>query len=245
MYEDTGRRLLNGPAPHERIIGEITKMFMSQMIIPWDNTANGPTFYTTGSEVISPTPTPTLPSISKRNLISQIYIIQADVTADQSFIPVPPNPQNRHRSPRAIAADLARGWPTLSSKSVTPSLPAFSWNPRPGLGHQTQVNVFVGISYNRTRHGIPMVGGLASPFATPIPNPLQTRPPRGLLAPSSVNRKDPGGDTKTSNTPLGNTIWRVPTALLYILNPSRSSNPSPANIMWIRTSQAVDRDTRP
>ena len=56
---------------------------MSQMIIPWDNTANGPTFYTTGSEGNKSNPNPqTLPSISKRNLIiSQIYIIQANVNS--------------------------------------------------------------------------------------------------------------------------------------------------------------------
>jgi hypothetical protein len=126
VYDDGAVTFIEWPQPpHERIIGEITKMFLTQMIIPWDNTADGPTFYTTGSEGNKSNPNPqTLPSISKRNLISQISIIQANVNSLINRLS--PVPARTHKTPPSQpSCDCSRysdedGQP-LSSKSVTPS----------------------------------------------------------------------------------------------------------------------------
>jgi len=133
---------------------------------------------------------------------------------------------------------LARGWPTLILEvGNSESVRHLAGIRDRVLGHQTQVNVFVGISYNRNqaRNSDSWWACIAIRNTNP-PNPPPNAPATwpactviGEIA------KTPGGRYTRLQIPLvGNTIWRVPTTLLY--------HPEPIPVLQPPLPQTFDVD---
>jgi hypothetical protein len=86
------------------------------------------------------------------------------------------------------------------------------------LGHLTQVNVFVAVSYNRNaaRNSDSWWACVAvrdTNPPNPPPNPPPTWPPCDIIGEVA---RTPGGRYQRVEVPLqGNTIWSIPTHLLF------------------------------
>ena len=146
---------------------------------------------------------------------------------------------------------LGRPWPTIrlevrNSQGVQELIDIRDR----ALGWRTQINVFVGVAYNRNQTRaddgwwacVAVQDTNANPPAANSPN---TYPPcRVLHETAKVNIRYPKVETPF----VGNTIWSLPTALLYHPEPVPVLNPPlPASFDFDvdRIRRAIERNRNP
>lgn len=231
VYEDDGTVTFDEwtQPPHDQVIGEFSRMFLRQLVEPWENAPVDPTFETTGSQGMN---------YVFLHLKSNFDLVDIEMPGrkkqpDQSFTPQPrPNLQNPALAALVrIQPLLGRPWPTVIFESGNSQTVRNLAGIRDRvLGHMTSVNVFVGIAYNRnqTRASDSWWACVAvrnTAPGNPPANPPPEWPPCIIVG---EIRRGANGRYQKLETPVGNnnTVWRVNTNLLYHPEPVPALHPA-------------------
>jgi hypothetical protein len=150
---------------------------------------------------------------------------------DSAFIPNPrPDPNSLLGHLIQLQPILGEPWPTIVLEvGNSEPVPSLARNRNKYLGHSTQVNIYVGVSYNRNANrqtdswwiciGHRDIYAPQPPPATPpdYPFPIII----GELEKTPANRYP----NVNHAIPQNNAIWSIPTSLLYHPEPVPMKNP--------------------
>ena len=212
LYEDGKVEFEVWPVlPHEDIVDIFENIFKSQFVFPWMDPRN-PTFEGKHNE-------------DKKASSLRITLMTLDTNfpgkGNSAFVPNPrPDPNNALGNLVQLQPNLNIPWPTIvlevgNSESVSELIE----NRNKYLGHTTQVNVYVGVSYNRTVSREMDSWCMCVAYRDiNAPQPPPGTPPE-YPVPIIVGelQKTAGNRYPVVNLPIPQnaSIWSVPTHLLF------------------------------
>jgi len=231
--------------PHDQIVGVFSVMFTSQFVSPYQNQAAiDPVFEvdgTTGNNLL----------LQLRFDIKDMWMPGKRKQPDQAFRPYPRPANPAMAALIQMQPVLGYPWPTIILEvGNSQGVPQLVDIRDRALGWKTQINVFVSIAYNRNQTRttdswwacVAVRDTNANPPAANSPN---TYPACQVLHETAkVNNRYPKVETPL----VGNTIWSVPTALLYHPEPVPVLNPLlPASFDFDvdRIRRAIERNRNP
>jgi hypothetical protein len=214
--EDTGAvEFLEFPLEsHEALIFEFNTRFSMQFLLPWVSTPFHPVFEGLGSSS----------KASQHHFVSKANVVDfwypgRKKSPDASFRPYPrPNPAMLNAALVRLQPLFAKPWPTIhlevGNSQRVPDIITIRNNV---LGHQTQVNAFFAVVYNR--NSTPARDSWWACLAHRDTN----APPPSLNSPATYPGNTVVGELQKVNgkymkinDPLpANTVWRVSTNLLF------------------------------
>jgi hypothetical protein len=224
--------------PHDQIVGVFSGMFDRQFIATYENQAEiDPVFEvdgTTGNNLL----------LQSRFDIQDMWLPGKRKPPDQAFRPYPRPANPATAALIQMQPVLGHPWPTIILEvGNSQGVPQLVDIRDRALGWKTQINVFAGIAYNRNQ-----TRATDSWWARVTVRDTNANPP-AAHSPNTYPPETAKVRYPKVETPLvGNTIWSVPTALLYHPEPVRVLKPPlPASFDFDvdRIRRAIERNRAP